>query len=106
MELGTDEQWFVRAANQIAQLQKNKIVSAYQKVVQRYNVGHAVIIGAGCGQFLAREIAKQVHQPYQNFMALLQLTEPTFCSNTESAVALAYLLQKHCMMQAKQCATQ
>ena len=75
-------------------MQLQKIDAARRTVVKRAELDDvAIIIGAGVGQFLAREIATQSGCEYRSFadLVLSEGVDGTAVSNVAPAVAVALL---------------
>lgn len=81
-------------AREVAELQQRQIGDAVRSVLARQpRVIKPVIVGAGCGRFIAAALARKLHLPYRSFDGLMKI--PARLSNQASicapAVAVAHL---------------
>lgn len=83
------ETWF-QVANYIAEIQLRKIQQAFDQVNSASKIsGHAIIVGAGTGQFLARKLAKKSSLHYKDFSDMLVLTGNDSAEMAQCACAFA-----------------
>jgi probable H4MPT-linked C1 transfer pathway protein len=93
---GTPAQW-IALAHHIAEVHLHSLRSAIERVLSRFPDNSAMrIIGAGCGRFAVREIARQMHYPYVDIGELLRAS-PTMrdiAAACAPAVAVARLAER------------
>lgn len=93
---GTPAQW-ITLAHHIAGVHLHSLRGAIERVLSRCPDNSANrIIGAGCGRFVVREIARQMHYPYVDIGELLRVS-PTLrdiAAVCAPAVAVARLAER------------
>lgn len=84
---------WISLAKQIKEIQMREIQDAAQRQLSRLNRGKPVIIGAGIGRFLARQISVRIDSQYQDFGSVLpNAGKIPGVAECAPAAALAHLL--------------
>jgi uncharacterized hydantoinase/oxoprolinase family protein len=90
------EAW-VELASFFADLQFSELVEAARALTHREALApDAPVIGAGCGRFLARRLASELHRPYRDFAEVTPCAAGTreMAARCAPAVAVALLAAK------------
>lgn len=82
------DKW-LEIANYIENVQLNKIIHALVKVLSGLKIKNPVLVGAGAGQFLVKQIAEQINFPYVAFENMLDASEDIKPHAARSATAVA-----------------
>lgn len=86
-----------RLAHHIAGVQREALRGAVERVLSRQDAaGEATIVGAGCGRFIAREIARELRYPYLDIAEMMQVPHALrdIAAVCAPAVAVARLAQR------------
>ncbi|HMK40525.1 MAG TPA: hydantoinase/oxoprolinase family protein [Methyloceanibacter sp.] len=90
------EAW-VQLASFFAGLQLSEVVEAARALAKRETLApDAPVIGAGCGRFLARQLASELHRPYRDFAEMIPCAAGAraMAASCAPAVAVALLAAK------------
>ena len=90
------EAW-VQLASFFAGLQLSEVVEAARALAKRETLApDAPVIGAGCGRFLARQLASELHRPYRDFAEMIPCAADAraMAASCAPSVAVALLAAK------------